>query len=238
MRNLPSWPRLGRHRGRMPLATLSAALVDLILPRGCIACGRPGGSLCARCEPAGLVRVDAAGLPVVAAGHYTGGVRTALLAYKEHGRRDLAASIGSLLARAVAGAPRGVLVPVPSTARAARARGGDHVLRLARVAARVASNQPAPGVSAVATPLRLVRRVRDSAGLGVYERASNLDRAMTAEDPARDYRVAVIIDDILTTGATVREAARALEAAGWYVAGAAVVAATARRAMARAGRAV
>lgn len=208
----------------MPIATLAAALVDLVLPRCCVGCGRAGPALCAPCSPAGLLRPDTAGpgLPVVAAGAYSGALRAALIAYKERGRRDLARPLGELLARTVGGEPACVLVPVPSAARVARARGGDHVLRIARVAAR---GRLVP----VATPLRLVRPVHDSAGLGRHERSANLREAMTASPPPRPGVGAVLVDDILTTGTTLREAARALGAAGWSVRGGAVVAVTARR---------
>jgi predicted amidophosphoribosyltransferase len=203
------------------MPTLLAALIDLVLPQSCVGCGRDGAALCASCASSRLVQVDAAGLPVMAAGDYAGGLRTALLAYKERGRRDLAGPLGGLLARAV---PTGAaaLVPVPCAPAAARARGGDHVLRLARVAARRLGLR-------VATPLRLDRAVEDSAGLGLRERARNLHEAMVATPARRPGEAVVIIDDIVTTGATLREAARALECAGWPVGSAAVVAATARR---------
>lgn len=206
----------------MPLASLFAAFADLVLPRCCVGCGRAGGALCVACAPAGLLRLDTAGLPVVAAGAYAGTLRTALIAYKERGRRDLAGPLGELLARTVAAGSPSSLVPVPSAARVARARGGDHVLRLTRVAAQ-------GSVSRVATPLRLARRVQDSAGLGLRERAANLHGAMRANPPSRPGTTAVILDDIVTTGATLREAARALDAAGWSVRGAAVVAVTTQR---------
>jgi predicted amidophosphoribosyltransferase len=77
----------------------------------------------------------------------------------------------------------------------------------------------------VAAALRLARPVLDSAGLTVAERAQNLAGAMAATGPARS-RYAVVVDDVCTTGASVAEAARALDAAGWRVLGAAVVAAT------------
>jgi predicted amidophosphoribosyltransferase len=201
---------------------LAAALADLVLPRCCVGCGRPGRSLCLGCAPRDVLRLDVAGLPVVAAGAYAGAVRAALLAYKERGRRDLGAPLGELLAHAVALCPAAVLVPVPCTPRAARDRGGDHVLRLARVAGRRSAGS-------VGTALRLARPVQDSAGLGVRERATNLYTAMTATAPPVARAGAVVVDDIVTTGATLREAARALAAAGWTVRGAAVVAATERR---------
>ncbi len=170
-----------------------------------------------------MLRLEIAGLPAVAAGAYAGALRTALIGYKERGRRDLARPLGALLGRGVAlGPPAVLLVPVPSAARIARARGGDHVLRLARVAARC-------NAADVVTALQLDRPVQDSAGLGWRERAANLAGAMTASTPPRPGAGAVIVDDIVTTGATLREAARALEAAGWTVRGAAVVAATERR---------
>ena len=192
------------------------ALVDLVLPRCCAGCGRPGSLLCGAClprEPARAVAPD-----VWAAGDYDGALRSALLAYKERGRRELARPLGRLLASALPPGGAGlVLVPVPSRRAAVRERGGDHVLRLARVAGRAAGLRVRPA-------LRLVREVADSAGLHREERAANLSGVMRARPPAG--APALIVDDIVTTGATLQEAARALRAAGWPVAGAAVVAAT------------
>jgi predicted amidophosphoribosyltransferase len=200
------------------LAAALSSLVDLVLPRTCVACRAPDGPLCPACGPAHVLHADH-DPPLAAAAVYDGAVRTALLAYKERGRRDLARSLGVLLARAVGGCPDAVLVPVPSTSRARRERGGDHVLRLARVAARECG-------TTVAAPLRLVRPVRDSVGLDVAARIANLGGAMAARyTPGRR---ALIVDDIVTTGSTLREAARALRVAGWDVSGAAVVAATQR----------
>jgi predicted amidophosphoribosyltransferase len=164
------------------------------------------------------------GLAVAAAGPYEGELRTALLAYKERGRRDLARPLRALLRAALAevGAPAAVVVPVPSSAAARRGRGGDHIARLVGRRRRVRA-------------LRLVRAVRDSAGLSTAARAANLDSAMRARAPRREGRAAIVVDDIVTTGATLREAARALRAAGWTVVGAAVVAATPRRVPSRSG---
>jgi predicted amidophosphoribosyltransferase len=164
------------------------------------------------------------------AARYDGPVRAALLAYKERGRRDLAEPLGRLLARSVAAAwaaersppPRVVLVPAPSARSVAAARGGDHVLRLARRAGARCGLRTAGGV------LTLTRSVRDSAGLGIAERAANLSRAVVAR-PAPVGVGALVVDDIVTTGATLHECVRALREAGWPVIGTAVVAATPRR---------
>jgi predicted amidophosphoribosyltransferase len=203
------------------MPSLGAALVDLVLPRTCIGCGRHGAALCAACLPRQCPHATDLGLPVVAAARYAGAVRAALLAYKERGRYDLAEPLAELLTAGLAMFPPAVLVPVPSARRAARQRGGDHVLRLARAAARRTDAR-------LAAPLQLIRSVRDSAELGVRARAMNLHEAMRASAPRGETPV-VVVDDIVTTGATVREAARALTAAGWSVRGAAVVASTPRR---------
>jgi predicted amidophosphoribosyltransferase len=201
-------------------------LLDLALPRLCVACRTPDRhALCPRCRPTDAPLVSAsAGFEVAAAGSYDGALRTALLAYKERDRRDLARALGGVLADAVAALapePDVVLVPVPSSRRARRARGGDRVARLARVAAR------SHGLC-VRSPLRLIRIVRDSAGLDTKTRQANLAGAMTAARPDR-LRAAIVVDDIATTGTTLTEAARALTASGWHVVGAAVVAATVKR---------
>jgi predicted amidophosphoribosyltransferase len=222
----------------MLLRSMLASLVDLVLPRACVGCGRSGPPLCPVCQPRESPQhVWAGGLDVCASGSYDRALRSALIAYKEHGRHDLAVPLGRLLARAVAAvaADGAVLVPIPSTAAASRARGGDQLLRLSRLAGRRAR---AP----VERPLSFARTVEDSAGLDRAERAANLREAMAARPP-KGLRSAVIVDDIVTTGATLREARRALMGAGWTVAGAAAVAATPRHApdslpLARSGRAV
>jgi predicted amidophosphoribosyltransferase len=201
------------------------ALADLILPRRCAGCDRPGELLCPACRPRGPGIVVASGLgrPVRAAGRYEGGLRSALLAYKERGRLELVGPLADLLAGTAARYVRRgvVLVPVPSARAAARRRGGDHVLRLARpAAARL-------GV-AVVPALGLVRRVDDSAGLDGRQRRANLAGAMAAHAPPPGT-AAVLIDDIVTTGVTVQESLRALRAAGWPVLGAAALAVTPRR---------
>ncbi len=220
-----------RDAGRMHYL---AELADLVWPRRCVACGAYGVGWCAACLPvAGVIRLMGGGVPVVAAGSYDGAVRAALIRYKERGRRDLATPLAALLSDCLAsllvdlrappaGAPQRppVLVPVPSSRTAAAARGGSHVVRLARRSgARVGLRTD--------TALSLARRVEDSAGLGAAARADNLHLAMTARGPGWTT-TAILVDDIVTTGATLREAVRALRSGGWTVLGAAVVAATAR----------
>jgi predicted amidophosphoribosyltransferase len=157
---------------------------------------------------------------VLAVGRYTGPLRSALLRYKERGRRDLAGSLGELLAAAldeVVGPAPVWLVPAPSRPAAARERGGDHVARLCRaVAAR------RPGVQ-VARPLRLARRALDSVGLDAEQRAANLAGRVRVRPAALPGAGAVVlVDDVVTTGATLRTCCDALTGAGVGV-GAAVV---------------
>lgn len=126
--------------------------------------------------------------------------------------------------------PRGVLllVPAPSSARSRRHRGHDPVGALAVQAAAVLTGA---GVAAVPAPvLRQIGRVRDQAGLGATARATNLGGSLALRRGAqvRGARI-VLVDDIVTTGATLVEAARVVRAGGATVAAAATVAATPRR---------
>jgi predicted amidophosphoribosyltransferase len=207
---------------------LLASLVDLVLPVLCVGCGAAGHPFCPGCAAACARPLVLPGpLPVVAHGWYADPLRTALVRYKERGRRDLAPPLGGLLGQAlvrvlVRAPPGGVaLVPVPSVRGVARQRGGDHVLRLAVLAGREQGLPVCPGLS-------LRRRVQDSARLGAAQRQANLGGAMVARPVWGQGRppVAVVVDDIVTTGTTMREAVRALTEAGWRVAGAAVLAAT------------
>jgi predicted amidophosphoribosyltransferase len=224
-------------------------LVDLVLPATCAGCDEPAArALCAACgaalaavrpqrtrpdpEPAGLP-------PTFALAAYAGALRRAIVQYKEENRLELTAPLGGHLARVVLRSLSGpepgrpvVLVPVPATAAAARRRHGDHMLRLARAAAR-----SLPG-AAIARPLRALPRGGDSAELNAEERARAARHAFAVRPgpaaalravAARDGATVVLLDDIVTTGVTLAAAAECLAAAGVRVDRAAVLAATQRR---------
>lgn len=108
-----------------------------------------------------------------------------------------------------------VLVPVPSARRQVRARGHDPTRRIALAAAGRLRRAGVP--ARVAPVLRLRRAVRDQAGLGARQRRENLAGALEACPGAArltDGAVLVLVDDLITTGATLAEAARAVRAAG------------------------
>ena len=228
------------------MTSLLDAWVDLVHGSGCVGCGRPGRSWCRECADAMPLQAASVrptpcppGLATCfAAGEYAGWLRTMLLAHKEHGVLALARPLGALLAESVwcAAGPEApvVLVPVPSRAAVVRSRGHDPLLRLTRVAAR---RLRARGTTAsVHRLLRPRGAVRDQAGLSSGERLRNLAGTM-AVAPAPRIALArsdralhlVVCDDVLTTGATAREAQRALEEAGLRVRAVATVAATRRR---------
>jgi predicted amidophosphoribosyltransferase len=179
------------------------------------------------------------GLPECwSAAEYTGAARRALIAYKERGRTALVHPLAGALALTIAtavGERPVTLVPVPSARSALRRRGHDPVTRLADLAAGYLR---AAGWSVtVAKLLTQRRRVADQAGLSSLQRAANLSRAF-AVVPDRNVSVpgrrgalgpVVLVDDIVTTGATLVDAARALREAGLPVPLAATVAATRRR---------
>jgi predicted amidophosphoribosyltransferase len=215
---------------------------DLVLGGRCVGCGRPGRALCRGCSAAlptephpAWPTPTLAGLAVPwAAGAYAGPVRSMVVAHKERRVLGLRQPLGLLLAGAAAALADGpvVLVPVPSRPGSARARGHDPTYALTRSAARVLRQR---GYAATTTRLLVSRGgVVDQAGLDAAARASNLAGSMFCPSASlrklagRRLRT-VVCDDVMTTGATAREAQRALEAAGLEVAGIATVAATLRR---------
>ena len=140
---------------------------------------------------------------------------------KEHGRTDLigplAAAVGEgvsrLLAWGVVEAPL-TLVPAPTRRSAARRRGGDPVTAIARTSA-------VPGAAVVAA-LRMRAFTRDSVGLSAGQRQLNIEgRVRICAGVSGE---ALVLDDVVTTGATACESVRVLQTAGVLVAGVLAVA--------------
>lgn len=257
MSSPPRWP------GSADAVHALQALSGLALPVGCAACGRPDHLLCPACEadlaaclwPTGPVAVRPrpipTGLPTVhSAGRYAGSLAAVVAAYKDDGRRDCAGLLGRLLGRSVDAAVAGssdllgrwrrgegplLVVPVPSSAAARRRRGDAPLQALAERA--VAGFGPAEAF--VADALWARRKVADQAGLRARERAVNLEHALAVRPrwgQVVEGAGCVVVDDVLTTGSTLAEAARALRAAGAPAVVAATICATQRRSRGRARR--
>ena len=172
-------------------------------------------------------------LEVAASGEHTGVLRLAVVAWKEEGRTTLLRPLAHLLASSVVEVTRDasrpiVLVPVPTTRRSRLARGADVVDQLAHRAAGLLTDT---GVDvSVRQALRVARRTADQSGLGARARARNLAGAFQLRSAeCLSGRPIVVVDDIVTTGATISEAVRALAASGHRPRAAAVVAHRPRR---------
>lgn len=218
-----------------------STLADLVLPTGCAGCGAERVTLrrgvCTACVTAvhALTPRDArptpapAGLPwSFTLGLYAQPLSNLIVAYKDRGRHGLAAPLGVLLASVVIMATDdrpAVLVPIPDAPKAARERHGDHMARLVRACTRTLRASGRDVLSAY--PLRGVGK-QDSLYLSAAGRAAaagfgTRDRRLPAD------RLVVLVDDVMTTGATLAAGTQALRRMGVAVGACATLAATERR---------
>jgi len=182
----------------------ACSLVEL--GNACDKCAEPidEGKLCRRCaiRPLPLERVIA---PWRFGGQLASAIRRLKFSGKTHVARDLAPLWSPLVAAAVE-AHDAIVVPVPLHWRRRFVRGYDHAWLLALHACAAAG---------IAPPVPALRRVRGGppqSKLPRAERRENLRDAFVARDV--DGRAIVLVDDVVTTGATVASCTRALYAAG------------------------
>lgn len=220
-----------------------AAAGDLLLGASCHGCGQPWWGICPLCRQQVAGRRPflttpvpcPGGFPVtVTSSIYDPILRGLISAHKERQALALTGFLAERLALSVHGLlasepytiriSRIVLVPIPSAARAVRRRGFDATASMARLAARrLRVRYP----MAVRSALAQGRRVADQSGLDAAARHENLAGAFRLRRPI-STGAAVLVDDLVTTGSSLTEAARVLRAASIPVLGAATVAATVR----------
>ena len=215
-----------------------SALVEawaLVAPVDCAGCGAHDTALCPECAPHLQSRLrwaalesGSVALPVVVALPYDGVTRRVLLALKHEGRTELARPLAAPLAAAVEAAWRGsgaeLLIPVPGSRAGSSRRGFEPVALIAARAGLV-----------VTRALHATGGGPQQKALTLEQRLATLDQPLTTSPPrwqatarVRGRRV-LVVDDVVTSGATLRAAARALREAGAEVVGCAAIAATPRR---------
>lgn len=194
----------GPYRGAM------GTVADLLFAPHCVGCGRAGAALCRPCagelRPAPAGELVAGADRVLAAWVYEGAARSLVLSLKLSGSEPAAAALGEALARVVrARGIRGELIAwVPARRRDIRARGFDHAEAIARAVAARLGLRPAPLLTRCSP-------ARDQAGLSRSERDENLSGVFSAR---RFCGRVVLVDDLVTTGATARACVAALRRAG------------------------
>jgi ComF family protein len=210
------------------LSGIASAALDLAFPAACAGCGREGEPLCIACRPSLDARLDLPGgtpiglpadlpLPLLQlewCAPFAGPVRAALHQLKYAGERRLAGPLGEAVARRWNRVGRGatVVVPVPVHGQRERSRGYDQAALIAETAA---ARLGLPFVRALE---------RHRATIAQFE----LDRDARSSNVAGAFRVAssspgpsmvagrwvLLVDDVVTTGATLAACAEALETAG------------------------
>lgn len=191
---------------------------ELVLPRRCAGCAAPGELLCPACRvalaapPARVFPPTSPHVPVFALGPYAGAHRSVVLEMKERDNLAVRRHVGAVLASALeylearGDIPHGAtLVPAPTRPSSARARGGDPVAQCCR-----ATGRP------VAPVLWLAERTADQSQLTAAQRRANMAGAVRLR--AAPKATCIVVDDVVTTGATLQGSVEKLLAYGADVA--------------------
>jgi ComF family protein len=212
------------------VAAVPDRLLDLAFPARCPGCGREGPPICSRCAPALEARLELAGgvaiglpsdvpaplLQLEWCAPFSGLVRRALHELKYGGETRVAVPLGEAIARRWrrVGAGGDVLVPVPVHAERARRRGYDQAELIARAAGRALGLPCAPileRIRATTAQFDLDRSTRATNVRGAFALRA---RGTSARGNPLAGRWIVLVDDVITTGATLSACAEPLLAAG------------------------
>ena len=188
-------------------------LSALIFPQRCIGCMQLGLTICSQCRLSWhphIFRTHVDTLPDTSSILYSPIAARILVAAKEANQRSadtlIIDSMQHILENYKGDIANLTFIPMPSSKKAIRKRGRNFIEFVCKELNISYSNV-----------LFHKRSVKDQSGLNAEERRSNLVGAFGLESSVRIYGDIVLIDDVVTTGSTLREARRALSAGGLQV---------------------
>jgi len=194
-------------------------LSQLIFPTRCYGCNAIGLSICTLCRREWIphyYKTQTSALSVHSALIYSPTASKIILAAKENGLQGaddlLIEAIIHVLNKARLDKAYFTLVPIPSSRQSQRGRGRSFIVDLTKTISKHT------GI-AVNDCLQVSRRVSDQSGLTRVERISNMQGAFSLKSGSILRGDAIVIDDVVTTGATLQEAARALNSQGFHAFG-------------------
>lgn len=225
------------------LGSIRAGLESLVFDNSCIICGASESEFCIRCRAdwrSSPQRISGESFLVSSSVPYSETAKAIVLLAKENGvkfTRDLVVSELSAAIKVLAKESELTreinLVPIPSSRKARVRRGFDFISQITSTLAKEL-NKESDSTRFFARPiLSITKRVVDQSGLTELQRRENLLGAFEVAKPLNSTAPIIIIDDVITTGSTLREAVRALKERNLTVLGASTACASQRRLLIR-----
>ena len=197
------------------------SLKELIYPNICISCGKTGVKICLNCSKCWLANPNKSKVEdnyLFFVTKYDETTSPIILAAKESGNREavklIARSIASSISFAILnlGIAQPVnLVTIPSQLSAIRRRGRDHINDLAQEVIIQLNQQ---NIDAICLPiLKPIKKIKDQSDLNGLQRKENMSHAFIVKNSPISQSAVILIDDLVTTGASIQEGVRALSEA-------------------------
>ena len=194
------------------------SLKDLLFPRFCISCEKYGDFICLKCEAIWLAKprkTKVEGIDHYFIEDYNEYSSRVILAAKEIGNKLAIKLLANAIARSIKFAVleqnfKGqiILVSIPSQKNVIRNRGRDHISDLT---SQVINGLSGMGYNAKYVPmLSLAKKSKDQSTLNSHERLVNMQNAFTVNNSLNSQDGIFLIDDVITTGASIREGVRAV----------------------------
>lgn len=188
---------------------MSTPLRDLIFTPSCIGCNRFGYSLCHPCNDKlkPVIKTQIQNIVLTTCAHeYDGWLRDRLVDYKS-GNYQLGRGLAEvLITKCLDQIENPVIVPIPTSQEKLKVRQIDTIGHLAKQVKLLDRSVQ------IIKPLRLIKNVQDQVGLSQSERVKNLSGAFACVGPVP--KSVILLDDVITTGATLSQAAFVLKKSG------------------------